>query len=66
METNLSKLIETGPPTPSEPWDMVIRPQRGLFDLRLGELWRARDIVRMFVWRDFVSLYKQTILGPPG
>lgn len=45
-------------------WTMVIRPQRRWFDLRLGELWRYRDLVRLFVWRDFVSVYKQTILGP--
>jgi lipopolysaccharide transport system permease protein len=64
METSLSNLTETERSTKIGQWDMVIRPQRGLFDLRLGELWRARDIVRMFVWRDFVSLYKQTILGP--
>src|SRR5579875_415615 len=35
-----------------------------LFDLRLNELWRYRDLVMMFVRRDFVSNYKQTILGP--
>ena len=45
-------------------WDMVIEPQRSLFDLRLGELWRYRDLVMLFVRRDFVSVYKQTILGP--
>ncbi len=45
-------------------WTMVIQPQRNLFDLRLGELWRARDLVLLFVWRDFVAVYKQTILGP--
>src|SRR5512141_2218325 len=43
---------------------MVIEPQRSLFDLRLGELWRYRDLVMLFVRRDFVSVYKQTILGP--
>lgn len=43
---------------------MIIRPQRGWLELRLGELWQARDLVMLFVWRDFVSLYKQTILGP--
>ena len=43
---------------------MVIRPQRSLFDLRLGELWRYRDLVMLFVRRDFVAFYKQTILGP--
>jgi lipopolysaccharide transport system permease protein len=45
-------------------WDMVIEPQRGLFELRLGELWRYKDLVLLFVRRDFVSVYKQTILGP--
>lgn len=43
---------------------MIIQPQRGLFDLRLGELWKYRDLVLLFVRRDFVSVYKQTILGP--
>jgi lipopolysaccharide transport system permease protein len=45
-------------------WSKVIRPKRGLLDLRLDALWRARDLVMLFVWRDFVSVYKQTILGP--
>ena len=44
--------------------DWSIEPQRSLFDLRLGELWRYRDLVMLFVRRDFVSVYKQTILGP--
>ncbi len=43
---------------------MVIQPQRKWFDLRLGELWQARELILLFVWRDFVSQYKQTILGP--
>ena len=47
-----------------EQWDLIIMPHRRLFDLRLGELWRYRDLVRLFVSRDFVSVYKQTILGP--
>lgn len=45
-------------------WDLIIRPQRSLFDLHLGDLWRYRDLVMLFVRRDFVSVYKQTILGP--
>ncbi|MGD0876825.1 MAG: ABC transporter permease [Anaerolineales bacterium] len=45
-------------------WDLILRPKRSLLDLRLRELWRARDLVMLFVWRDFVSIYKQTILGP--
>ena len=52
------------PPTQNETWDMVIQPQRSLLDLRLGELWRYKDLVMLFVRRDFVSIYKQTILGP--
>jgi lipopolysaccharide transport system permease protein len=48
----------------SEKWDMIISPQRNLFDLRLRELWDSRDLIMLFVRRDFVSVYKQTILGP--
>jgi lipopolysaccharide transport system permease protein len=51
-------------PTDSENWSLVIRPQRNLFDLRLRELWKYRDLTGLFVRRDFVSVYKQTILGP--
>jgi lipopolysaccharide transport system permease protein len=45
-------------------WTLIIRPQYPWFDLRLGELWRYRDLISLFVWRDFVATYKQTILGP--
>jgi len=45
-------------------WSLIIQPQRNWFDLRLGELWRYRDLVMLFVRRDFVAVYKQTILGP--
>ncbi len=45
-------------------WDLIIQPQRKLLDLRLGELWKYRDLVMLFVRRDFVAAYKQTILGP--
>jgi lipopolysaccharide transport system permease protein len=45
-------------------WSLVIEPQRGLLDLRLRELWHYRDLVMLFVRRDFVAVYKQTILGP--
>lgn len=50
--------------TSADSWDLVIRPHRKWLDLKLGELWRYRDLVMLFVRRDFVSLYKQTILGP--
>lgn len=47
-----------------EHWTEVIEPRNRLFDLRLGEVWRYRDLVMMFVRRDFVANYKQTVLGP--
>lgn len=47
-----------------EHWDMIIQPEHGWWDLHLSELWRYRDLVMLFVRRDFISIYKQTILGP--
>jgi lipopolysaccharide transport system permease protein len=45
-------------------WTQVIEPHGHLLDLKLGELWRYRDLIYLFVHRDFVAQYKQTILGP--
>ena len=45
-------------------WDLTIEHQSSLFDLNLKDVWRYRDLLWMFVKRDFVSFYKQTILGP--
>lgn len=45
-------------------WTEIIKPQTHFLDLRLDEVWRYRDLLLMFVRRDFVSTYKQTILGP--
>ena len=42
----------------------VIKPRSGWFDLHLGELTHYKDLILLFVKRNFVSLYKQTILGP--
>jgi lipopolysaccharide transport system permease protein len=42
----------------------VIKPVSGWFDFHLAEVWRYRDLILLFVRRDFVSVYKQTILGP--
>ncbi len=47
-----------------EQWTEIIQPRTHLLDLKLDELWRYRDLVMMFVRRDFVANYKQTILGP--
>ena len=45
-------------------WDLKIKPQRSLFKLQLKDVWDYRDLLWLFVRRDFVSFYKQTILGP--
>jgi lipopolysaccharide transport system permease protein len=45
-------------------WDLVIEPKNSLFDLHLKDIWRYRDLLWLLVKRDFVSFYKQTILGP--
>jgi len=42
----------------------VIKPQNNLLALNLKELWKYRDLIRMFIKRDFNTFYKQTILGP--
>ncbi|RYZ53436.1 MAG: ABC transporter permease [Sphingobacteriales bacterium] len=47
-----------------EQWTEVIEPTTHILDLRLKEVWRYRDLLMLFVHRDFVSVYKQTILGP--
>lgn len=48
----------------SSDWDLVIKGHSSLFDLKFNDLWRYRDLLVMFVKRDFVSFYKQTVLGP--
>lgn len=45
-------------------WDYIIHPKRNLFDIRLREIWDYRDLLYMFVKKDFVTIYKQTVLGP--
>ena len=47
-----------------ETWDLVITPTRGWFELHLSEVLRYRDLLWLFVKRDFTTFYKQTILGP--
>ena len=45
-------------------WTERITPKKGLFEINIKELWRYRDLILLFVKRDFSSTYKQTILGP--
>jgi lipopolysaccharide transport system permease protein len=48
----------------NEHWDLIVESKTSLFDMKLSDLWSYRDLLLMFVKRDFVSFYKQTILGP--
>lgn len=45
-------------------WTNIISSEHSLFKLNLKEVWDYRDLVYMFVKRDFISSFKQTILGP--
>ncbi|MDN3676698.1 ABC transporter permease [Flavobacterium paronense] len=48
----------------SQEWDLIIKGNTSLFDVRLKDVWHYRDLLFLFVKRDFVTVYKQTILGP--
>lgn len=45
-------------------WDVVITPKRALFDIGLREVWESRDLIALFMRRNFVVNYRQTVLGP--
>lgn len=49
---------------PQQEWTEIIEDSHSLFDLKLKEVWRYKDLIYMFVKRDFVSSFKQTVLGP--
>ncbi|MCQ2061616.1 MAG: ABC transporter permease [Fibrobacter sp.] len=48
----------------AEKWTTIIKPKSSLLSVDFGEIWQYRDLYRMFVKRDIVTWYKQTILGP--
>lgn len=47
-----------------KPWSLIIENKTSLFRLSLNEVWKYRDLLLMYVKRDIITLYKQTILGP--
>lgn len=47
-----------------ENWSLVIKPQSKWLDLKVNEIWDYRDLIWIFVRRDIVAVYKQTVLGP--
>ena len=48
----------------SKKWDLIIQPKKSLLNTNFKAIWRYRDLLILFVKRDFVAFYKQTILGP--
>lgn len=48
----------------AEEWLFEIKPKSNFFSLNLREVWRYRDLLLLFVKRDIVTVYKQTVLGP--
>ncbi|TBX69258.1 ABC transporter permease [Flavobacterium silvisoli] len=48
----------------SQDWDLVIKGHTSLFDVKFRDIWNYRDLLFLFVKRDFISFYKQTVLGP--
>ena len=48
----------------NQEWTTIIKPKTKLLDLNLKELWHYKDLIVMFVKRDFKTMYKQTVLGP--
>jgi len=45
-------------------WTLIIKPKVSWFEIDLYDIWRYRDLLILLVKRDFISVYKQTILGP--
>lgn len=47
-----------------EQWTIVIKPKKALFDINWKEVWQYKDLIKLFVKKNFMVQYKQTILGP--
>ena len=45
-------------------WDLIITPNRGYFEFHFNEIWNFRNLLLIFIRRDIITQYKQTILGP--
>ncbi len=48
----------------NENWTTIIKPRNKLFEVNLKEIWDYRDLLTLFVKRNIITQYKQTILGP--
>ena len=50
--------------TNNDKWTTIIGEETSIFKINFREVWRYKDLLFLFVKRDFVTFYKQTILGP--
>ncbi len=64
FEPPTARMVKHGAALRDEHWTLIIEPKGRWMDLKLSELWTYRDLIVLLVRRDFVALYKQTILGP--
>lgn len=62
--TSETLLVDSSSTQSDQEWTTVIKPKDKLFSVDLGEIWRYRDLLMLFVKRDITTSYKQTILGP--
>lgn len=62
LETQIEK--QTDFLSKDEEWDIIIKPSSSDLKFGFNEIWRYRDLLQMFIKRDIVTVYKQTILGP--
>jgi lipopolysaccharide transport system permease protein len=60
-DTKLSERIEYGE---ENYWNIIVKPRSGFYQFKISEAWHYRDLFWLLVRRDFISFYKQTILGP--
>jgi lipopolysaccharide transport system permease protein len=63
-EVMMSSRKKMNPEITANQWSLVIEPNRKWFDIDFWEIYHYRDLVGLLIRRDFVTLYKQTILGP--
>ncbi|MCG7856230.1 ABC transporter permease [Flavihumibacter sediminis] len=63
-EVNINTVSKTDLMLEDDKWTTIIEPKRKLLDIDLKSLWHYRDLLYLLVKRDFVAVYKQTILGP--
>lgn len=60
----MSKTSSHTIPADDQGWSTIIKPKTSLFEVDLKEIWRYRDLISLFIKRNLITQYKQTILGP--